>query len=71
MAFRSDALGRRIEKRVNGTLTRYLYDQEDIVAMFTGAGTCQTHAVLHGPGVDQPVGFLAFLRRPSTTAPAP
>ncbi len=64
VTFRSDALGRRIEKAVNGSLTRSLYDQEDVVAMFSGLANCHTHAFLHGPGVDQPVGFFADTQVP-------
>ncbi len=56
--YRYDSLGRRIEKAVNGTLTRYLYDEEDIVGIFTGPTNCQTHVFLHGPGIDQPLGFF-------------
>ena len=57
--YRYDGLGRRIERAVNGQVTRSLYDAEDIVALFGGpAGTCQTHAFLHGPGLDQPLAFL-------------
>jgi RHS repeat-associated protein len=56
-AYRYDGLGRRIEKAVNGTLTRYLYDQEDIVALFDTAG-CWRSTVLHGPGIDQPLAFV-------------
>ncbi|MBI3011537.1 MAG: hypothetical protein HYY58_03490 [Candidatus Omnitrophica bacterium] len=56
--YRYDALGRRIEKDVDGVLTRYLYDQEDLVAVFRGPTNCQTHAVFHGPGIDQPLLFF-------------
>jgi YD repeat-containing protein len=34
--YRYDGLGRRIEKHVNGDLTRYLYDNEDILLEFNG-----------------------------------
>jgi RHS repeat-associated protein len=37
---------------------RYLYAAEDLVGLFTGSGHCQTHAILHGPGIDQPLAFL-------------
>jgi YD repeat-containing protein len=57
IGYRYDGLGRRIEKNVNGTLTRYLYDQEDIVTILDGAD-CGTQVFLHGPGIDQPLGFL-------------
>jgi len=56
--YRYDGLGRRIEKNVAGAITRYLYDQEDIVALFAGPTNCQTHAFLHGPGIDQPLAFV-------------
>jgi YD repeat-containing protein len=34
-----DGLGRRIEKNVAGTITRYVYDGEDIALEFDGLGT--------------------------------
>lgn len=55
--YRYDGLGRRIEKEVAGQVRRFLYDHEDLVTILNGAG-CATHVVLHGPGIDQPVGFL-------------
>ncbi|HEX9779661.1 MAG TPA: RHS repeat domain-containing protein [bacterium] len=53
-SYRYDGLGRRIEKDVNGAITRYVYDQEDIVLQYQYGGTshCLTHAYLHGPGID-------------------
>ena len=50
--------GRRIEKSVQGSRTRYLYDQEDILSIFSGPTNCHTHLFLHGPGLDQPLAFL-------------
>jgi len=53
---------------VNGVITRYLYDNEDII--FEVDGTGATHAVyLHGPGIDEPlagtlrgeIGFNRFI----------
>jgi len=35
--YRYDGLGRRIEKDVGGTITRYVYDNEDIVLEYDGA----------------------------------
>jgi len=52
-AYRYDGLGRRIEKAVNGTIQRFLYDQEDLLLVFSNT-TCLTQAVLHGPGLDAP-----------------
>ncbi|MFQ5850532.1 MAG: RHS repeat domain-containing protein [Candidatus Binatia bacterium] len=56
-AYRYDALGRRIEKNVNGVITRYIYDNEDILVELDG-----TNAVIvrytHGPGIDEPLVML-------------
>ncbi len=49
-----DAFGRRIEKNVNGTVTRYLYDGWDILAEFDGTGTLLAK-YSHGPYVDHPL----------------
>ncbi len=52
--YRYDGLGRRIEKNVNATITRYVYDSEDILAEYDGSNTLQAK-YLHGPGVDEPL----------------
>ncbi|MFH1492917.1 MAG: FG-GAP-like repeat-containing protein [Candidatus Omnitrophota bacterium] len=49
-----DGLGRRIEKNVNGTITRYVYDNEDIIAEYDGINTLRAK-YLHGPGIDEPL----------------
>ena len=54
-----DALGRRIEKDVNGVITRFVYDNEDIILEVDGTGRSQA-ITLHGPGIDEP---LAVVRR--------
>ncbi|MFQ5850529.1 MAG: RHS repeat domain-containing protein [Candidatus Binatia bacterium] len=55
--YRYDALGRRIEKNVNGVITRYVYDNEDILVELDS-----TNAVVarytHGPGIDEPLIML-------------
>ena len=48
-----DALGRRIQKNVTGVMTRYVYDEEDIVLEYDGANVLQARYT-HGPGVDEP-----------------
>jgi RHS repeat-associated protein len=63
--YRYDALGRRIEKIVNGVSTRYIYDNEDIVAEVDGTGTLRAF-YLHGPGIDEP---LAISRSGTTGGP--
>ncbi len=49
-----DTFGRRIEKNVNGTVTRYLYDGWDILAEFDGTGNLLAK-YSHGPYVDHPL----------------
>ena len=39
VAYRYDPFGKRIEKNVNGTITRYLYDGEDILYEVDGSNT--------------------------------
>ena len=49
-----DTLGRRIEKSVDGSIQRYVYDNEDIVAILdVNAGPIETFT--HGPGIDEPL----------------
>jgi len=61
-----DGLGRRIEKNVNGTITRYIYDGEDIVLEYDGTNTFVAR-YSHGDRTDQPlavqkagVGFFYY-----------
>ena len=49
-----DALGRRVRKNNNGTVTLYWYEGEDIVLETSGAGTEQARYT-HGPGIDAPL----------------
>ena len=52
--YRYDALGRRIEKDVDGAITRYVYDGEDILLEFDGTNT-QIARYTHGFGIDEPL----------------
>ena len=54
--YRYDALGRRIEKDVDGTITRYVYDSEDILLEFDGTNT-QNARYTHGLGIDEPLSM--------------
>jgi len=54
-----DALGRRISKTINGTITEYLYDGNDIVAEIQGGVVTTTY--LRGLNIDEP-----FVRTSST-----
>ena len=59
--YRYDPLGRRIAKEVTQagttTITRYIYDNEDIVLELDGANTLQSRYT-HGPGIDEPLIML-------------
>jgi len=52
--YKYDALGRRIEKIVDGNITRYVYDNEDILLEFDGNNTLQARYT-HGLGIDEPL----------------
>lgn len=54
--YRYDGLGRRIEKDVDGTVTRYVYDGADILLEYDGANALQTR-YSHGDQVDQPLAL--------------
>lgn len=60
--YRYDGLGRRIEKNINGQITRYIYDGEDI--LFEYSGTTFAARYTHGPGIDE---ALAVSRGAVTT----
>ena len=52
-----DALGRRIEKNINGKSKRYVYDNEDILMEFDEENAFQKYYV-HGLGIDDPLAML-------------
>ena len=54
--YRYDPFGRRIEKNVGGTVTRYVYDGQDMVLEFDGTGTLRAR-YSHGQFVDQPLAM--------------
>ncbi|HKS29787.1 MAG TPA: RHS repeat-associated core domain-containing protein [Pyrinomonadaceae bacterium] len=62
-SYKYDALGRRIEKNVDGQVTRYVYDGHNILFEYSGAGGVAARYV-HGPGVDEPLA----VRRGSSTS---
>jgi RHS repeat-associated protein len=58
VTYRYDGLGRRIERAMTGGVTeQFLYDQEDLVSVYTGT-SCWQQSILHGPGIDQPLNFI-------------
>jgi len=54
--YKYDGLGRRIEKNVNSTITRYVYDGEDIALEFDGTNTFVAR-YSHGDQTDQPLAL--------------
>jgi YD repeat-containing protein/YVTN family beta-propeller protein len=55
--YRYDALGRRIAKVVNGVSTRFVYDNEDMVAEVDTGGSVRA-LYAHGPGIDEPLAMF-------------
>jgi RHS repeat-associated protein len=53
-SYKYDALGRRIEKSVNGEITRYVYDGVRILEEYNGSNVFLTRYV-YGPGIDDPL----------------
>ncbi|MFC1716763.1 FG-GAP-like repeat-containing protein [Candidatus Poribacteria bacterium] len=49
-----DPLGRRIQKNVNGAVTSYVYDSEDVLLDYDGADQVVARYT-HGPAIDEPV----------------
>ena len=56
VSYTYDPLGRRIQKIVNGVVTRYLYDGDQIIAETDNTGAIQAKYT-HGPGVDEPLAM--------------
>ena len=52
--YQYDGFGRRIAKNVNGVVTRYVYDREDILFEVDANGNIKARYT-HGPGVDEPI----------------
>ncbi len=52
--YKYDPLGRRLERSVAGSPRRYVYDNEDIIAILDGDNAL-TAAFTHGPGIDEPL----------------
>ncbi|MBI3661256.1 hypothetical protein HY230_12400 [Candidatus Acetothermia bacterium] len=52
--YRYDGLGRRIERNVNGIITRYLYDEADILLELKETNTILARYT-HGPEIDDPL----------------
>jgi YD repeat-containing protein len=57
ISYKYDGLGRRIEKNVDGKITRYVYDNEDIILEYDGEGNLIAEYI-HGPGIDEPIKMV-------------
>jgi RHS repeat-associated protein len=51
-----DGLGRRVAKNVDNTVTKYLYDMEDILLELDATDNI-TARYTHGPGIDEPISL--------------
>jgi RHS repeat-associated protein len=54
VTFKYDPLGRRIEKVTPAGTLRYVYDNEDIIAVLDSNNSV-TQTITHGPGIDEPL----------------
>jgi RHS repeat-associated protein len=52
--YKYDAAGRRIEKNVGGTITRYIFDGANLLATLDGSNNL-TALFTQGPGIDSPL----------------
>ena len=55
-SYKYDPFGRRIEKNVNGTVLKYLYDEKEILAEYDGNNQLLTRYI-HGKGIDEPISL--------------
>ncbi len=51
-----DGLGRRVAKNINGAITKYVYDNEDIILETDEQDTVLARYT-HGPGIDAPISI--------------
>ncbi|MCF6249897.1 MAG: DUF6531 domain-containing protein [Methylococcaceae bacterium] len=52
-----DSMGRRIQKNVGTSVTKYLYDQDQVLEEFNGTGQL-LRKYIYGPGLDQPIAMV-------------
>ena len=53
-----DPFGRRISKIVNGTITNFVYDGDDLLAEYDSSGNLQKKYI-YGQGVDEPIAMIS------------
>ncbi|MDP2999874.1 MAG: RHS repeat-associated core domain-containing protein, partial [Bryobacterales bacterium] len=56
VTYKYDPFGRRIEKNVNGRVTAWLYDRDNILAEMDESGLVRARYT-HGAGIDQPLAL--------------
>jgi len=52
--YKYDPFGRRIEKEVNTTVTKFLYDGDQVICEYNDSGAL-TAKYTYGPGIDEPI----------------
>ncbi|OHB74477.1 MAG: hypothetical protein A2Z25_22810 [Planctomycetes bacterium RBG_16_55_9] len=57
IAYKHDISGRRIDKKVDGYSTRYVYDGHHVIAEYDGNNNL-LRKYIYGPGIDQPVSMI-------------
>jgi RHS repeat-associated protein len=60
VSYQYDPFGRRISKNVNGTITKYVYDGDQIICEYNGSGKL-VRKFLYGTGIDEPVRMTNVL----------
>ena len=59
--YRYDGLGRRTQKIVDGIVTSFVYDKEDVIAEFEGGSLAAMY--VHGPGIDDPIAIVRDINK--------
>ncbi len=57
VSYAYDALGRRIQKDVDGVITKYLYDGDQVICEYDNSETL-LRKFIYGPGIDEPIAFV-------------
>jgi RHS repeat-associated protein len=57
IVYKQDVAGRRVEKKVDGYSTRYVYDGPQVIAEYDGNNNL-LRKYIYGPGIDQPVCMI-------------
>ncbi len=65
IAYKQDVTGRRIEKKLDGYSTRYVYDGDQVVAEYDGNNNL-LRKYIYGPGIDQPISMIEVAQSNAT-----